>query len=77
MELMAHPRTLQIMRVMIGNWLRLDHACGLQMTRETMWADAESLAPYRKLATTDLQRDLLRPPSVGGRSPLQFPEVVA
>ncbi|MBI4551658.1 MAG: phytanoyl-CoA dioxygenase family protein [Candidatus Latescibacteria bacterium] len=190
LELMAHPRTLRIMRAIIGDWLRLDHAYGLQMTRETMtkgtearpnlhggpradhgeheyqwvhgrmhnglivvmyaledvnpgdggficvpgshkanidycppvdshlvvnpslragdmliftealvhgtrpwmsdrrrrsllykyspghstWADAESLAPYRALATTDLQRDLLRPPCVGGRTPLQFPE---
>ena len=35
MELMAHPRTLAIMRTMIGDWLRLDHAYGLQMTRDT------------------------------------------
>lgn len=183
MALMAHPRTLQIIRVMIGDWLRLDHAYGLQMTKTTeisenlhggpradhgeheyqwvegkmynglivvmyaleavnpgdggficvpgshkanlhyrppvdshlvvnpslragdmliftealvhgtrlwksdhrrrsllykyspghsTWAEADSLAPYRNLATTDLQRDLLRPPSVGGRKPLQF-----
>ena len=26
LELMAHPRTLQIIRVMLGDWLRLDHA---------------------------------------------------
>ena len=38
MDLMAHPRTLQIIRVMIGDWLRLDHAYGLQMTRETEFA---------------------------------------
>jgi ectoine hydroxylase-related dioxygenase (phytanoyl-CoA dioxygenase family) len=35
MELMAHPETLRIMRTMIGDWMRLDHAYGLQMTRET------------------------------------------
>ncbi len=34
MELMAHPRTLNVIRTMIGDWLRLDHAYGLQMTRE-------------------------------------------
>jgi hypothetical protein len=33
MELMAHPRTLDIIRTMIGDWLRLDHAYGLQMIR--------------------------------------------
>jgi ectoine hydroxylase-related dioxygenase (phytanoyl-CoA dioxygenase family) len=33
MELMAHPRTLRIMRTMIGDWLRLDHAYGLQMIK--------------------------------------------
>lgn len=190
MDLMAHPRTLGIMRRMIGDWLRLDHAYGLQMDTTTVerekarpnlhggprtdngehtyqwhdgemynglivvmyaladvnpgdggficvpgshkgnmsykppvdshlvvnpslragdmliftealvhgtttwtadrrrrsllykyspghsaWADVDRLEKYRKLATTDLQRDLLRPPSVGGRSPLQFPEV--
>ena len=35
MDLMAHPRTLKIMRTIIGDWLRLDHTYGLQMTRET------------------------------------------
>lgn len=35
MDLMAHPGTLQIIRHMIGDWLRLDHAYGLQMTRQT------------------------------------------
>ena len=35
MELMAHPRTLSIMRTIIGDWLRLDHTYGLQMTRDT------------------------------------------
>jgi len=31
-ELMAHPRTLDILRTMIGEWFRLDHAYGIQMT---------------------------------------------
>ena len=31
MDLMAHPRTLGIIRHMIGDWLRLDHHYGLQM----------------------------------------------
>lgn len=186
LELMAHPRTLQIMRVMIGDWLRLDHAYGLQMNQAMViqenlhggpradqgehqyqwvqgrmynglivvmyalehvcpgdggfvcvpgshkanggyhpridshlvvnpalgpgdmliftealvhgtrswrserrrrsllykyspgysaWIDAESLARTREMAATDLQRDLLRPPSVGRRKPLAFPEV--
>ena len=35
MELMAHPRTLSIMRTIIGDWLRLDHTYGLQMTSDT------------------------------------------
>lgn len=34
MELMAHPKTLGILRTLIGEWLRLDHAYGIQMTRE-------------------------------------------
>ncbi|MCA1595515.1 MAG: phytanoyl-CoA dioxygenase family protein [Chloroflexi bacterium] len=182
---MAHPRTLQIMRVMIGDWLRLDHAYGIQMTRQmtirenlhggpradqgehqyqwvrgrmynglivvmyaledvnpgdggfvcvpgshkanvafeppfsshlvvnpslragdmliftealvhgssqwkserrrrsllykyspghSAWASAERMAPLAELATTDLQRELLRPPSVGGRKALPFPD---
>jgi hypothetical protein len=29
----------------------------------------------RALATTDLQRDLLRPPYVGNRTPIDFPEI--
>jgi hypothetical protein len=184
MELMAHPRLLNIMRVMIGDWLRLDHAYGIQMTRETdphenlhggprtdngehqyqwvqgkmynglivvmhaledvnpadgglicvpgshkanvahkppldshlvvnpsflagdtliftealihgtrrwrgegrrrsvlykyspghsTWGDPENLKPYREMAATDLQRDLLRGPSVGRRTRLAFP----
>jgi hypothetical protein len=36
LELMAHPRTLRIMRHMIGDWLRLDHAYGLQMDTGTV-----------------------------------------
>ena len=39
------------------------------------WARPDSLDAYRKVATTDLQRDLLRPPYVGGRQPLDFPTV--
>ncbi len=35
MDLMAHPRTLKVMRTIIGDWLRLDHSYGLQMTNET------------------------------------------
>lgn len=35
LDLMAHPRTLQIIRVMVGDWLRLDHAYGLQLRRTT------------------------------------------
>lgn len=187
MQLMAHPRMLDILRVMIGDWLRLDHAYGIQMTTDTpahenlhggpradngehqyqwvqgrmynglvvvmfaledvdpgagglvcvpgshkanhpywprdvdshlvfnpsfkagdmliftealvhgtrrwtaphrrrslllkyspghsAWADAAGLEPLRQLATTDLQRELLRPPSVGRRSKVSFPPV--
>lgn len=189
MDLMAHPRTLRIIRHMIGDWLRLDHAYGLQMDRGTVdrgqarpnlhggprtdqgehiyqwfdgqmynglivvmyaladvnpgdggficvpgshkanmhykppvdshlvinpslragdmliftealvhgtttwtsphrrrsllykyspghstWAKADSMTAFLELARTDLQRDLLRPPCVGGRTPLAFPE---
>lgn len=187
MELMAHPRTLRIMRTIIGDWLRLDHTYGLQMNKDTevrenlhgglradhgehqyqwaynkmwnglivvmyaledvppgaggligvpgshkaaintykpevyshlvvnpsfkagdmliftealvhgtrrwtapgrrrallykyspgysTWADATKLQQYEAMATTQLQRDLLRPPYVGNRTPLAFPEV--
>ena len=186
MELMAHPRTLSIMRTIIGDWLRLDHTYGLQMTSDTevrenlhgglrtdqgehqyqwafnkmwnglivimyaledinpddgglicipgshksnlntykppvnshlvanpsfkagdmliftealvhgtrrwlganrrrallykyspgysTWGKADQLDHYLDLATNDLQRDLLRPPYVGSRTPLDFPE---
>ena len=36
MELMAHPGTLRIIRKMIGEWMRLDHAYGIQMDRLTV-----------------------------------------
>ncbi len=36
MDLMAHPRTLNIIRHMIGDWLRLDHAYGLQMHKDSV-----------------------------------------
>ncbi|MBM3262162.1 MAG: phytanoyl-CoA dioxygenase family protein [candidate division Zixibacteria bacterium] len=36
LELMAHPRTLSIMRQMIGDWMRYDHAYGLQMDTGTV-----------------------------------------
>jgi hypothetical protein len=35
MELLEWRRTLDIMRVMIGDWFRLDHAYGIQMTKQT------------------------------------------
>ena len=186
LDLMAHPRTLQIIRVMVGDWLRLDHAYGLQLTqamdvRENLhggpradqgehqyqwldgkmynglivimyaladvnpgnggficvpgshkanlvhrppltshlvvtpslkagdmliftealvhgtrrwqgdhrrrsllykyspgystWADYEGMRKFHDMAQNDLQRDLLRPPHVGKRKPLNFPEV--
>ena len=36
LDAMAHPRMLQIIRPMIGDWLRLDHAYGLQMDTTTI-----------------------------------------
>ena len=39
------------------------------------WGRPENLDPLRALATTDLQRDLLRPPYVGSRTPIDFPEI--
>ena len=186
LELMAHPRTLSIMRTIIGDWLRLDHAYAIKLTQDTQvrenlhggpradqgehqyqwqngrmwnglivimyaledvnpgdggficvpgshkanphgykppvdshlvvnpslkagdmliftealvhgtcqwtsqtrrrsllykyspgystWGKPENLEPLRQLATTDLQRDLLRPPYVGNRTPIDFPE---
>lgn len=35
MELMAEPRTVAIMKALIGPWLRFDHSFGIQMTKET------------------------------------------
>jgi len=36
MELMAYPRTLRIIRTMIGEWMRLDHAYGMQMDKQSV-----------------------------------------
>ena len=36
---------------------------------------AENLDQFQELAQNDLQRDLLRPPYVGSRTPLDFPEI--
>ncbi|MCE9589465.1 MAG: phytanoyl-CoA dioxygenase family protein [Planctomycetes bacterium] len=33
-ELMEHPRTLDILRTMIGEWFRLDHAYGIQLAKD-------------------------------------------
>ena len=33
MDLLARPQLLEILRVLLGNWLRFDHAFGIQMTR--------------------------------------------
>lgn len=187
LEMMVHPRTLQIIRVMVGDWLRLDHAYGLQLTTTTevrenlhggpradqgehqyqwldgkmynglivvmyaladvnpgdggficvpgshkanlvhrlplhshlvvnpslragdmiiftealvhgtrrwqgehrrrsllykyspgysTWADYEGMRKFQDMAQNDLQRDLLRPPHVGNRKPIPFPEVM-
>jgi hypothetical protein len=34
MELMEHPLTMRVLRVMLGDWFRLDHTYGLQMKRD-------------------------------------------
>ena len=39
------------------------------------WGPSESLSPFLGLAQNDLQRDLLRPPYVGKRDPITFPEI--
>ena len=38
------------------------------------WGNPEALAPARELASTELQRQLLRPPGVGGRETLALEE---
>ena len=43
LELMALPRTLHILRTMLGDWFRLDHAYGLQMTRDTITHAGDNL----------------------------------
>ena len=40
------------------------------------WSEASNLEKYMPLTQNDLQRELLRPPSVGGRRPIDFPNVV-
>jgi hypothetical protein len=38
LELMAHPVTIGVMKAMLGNWLRFDHAFGIQMTKtNSVW----------------------------------------
>ena len=32
LELMAHPRTLAVLKIMLGSWLRFDHAFGMEMS---------------------------------------------
>ena len=39
------------------------------------WGPSESLSPFLDLAQNDLQRDLLRPPYVGNRNPIDFPDI--
>jgi hypothetical protein len=34
MDLMSHPRTVDIMKTLLGLWFRFDHAFGLRMTSE-------------------------------------------
>ena len=41
------------------------------------WGKADDLDQYLEIAQNDLQRDLLRPPYVGKRTPLEFPEVLS
>lgn len=41
------------------------------------WGKPEGLDAVRNLATSDVQRDLLRPPYVGGREPIAFPQPIA
>lgn len=43
MEVMAHPGTLNILKTMIGGWLRLDHAYGLQM--DTLTVERGDISP--------------------------------
>ena len=31
LELMAHPPAVEVLRVMLGDWFRLDHAYGIDM----------------------------------------------
>lgn len=33
MELLEHPRTMNILRTMVGDWFRLDHAYGIQLSK--------------------------------------------
>ena len=41
LELMADTRVLDVIRVMCGDWLRLDHAYGIEM--DSSWAGRENL----------------------------------
>jgi ectoine hydroxylase-related dioxygenase (phytanoyl-CoA dioxygenase family) len=42
-DLMAHPRTMHVLRTMLGDWFRLDHAYGLQMKTDTVTHAGDNL----------------------------------
>src|SRR5687768_15577405 len=43
MDLAEQPRTLQVLRTMLGDWFRLDHAYGLQMKTTTVTHAGDNL----------------------------------
>jgi hypothetical protein len=48
MELMAHPRTLAILQVMLGDWLRFDHAFGTEMSKTSSIPEDLHAGPLRE-----------------------------
>jgi hypothetical protein len=48
LELMAHPRTLAILKIMLGDWLRFDHAFGMEMSNTSRIPEDLHAGPLRE-----------------------------
>lgn len=68
MELMAHPRTLGILKTMLGKWLRFDHAFGLEMIEKPCIPEnnlhagplAEQLAFFYQWSNNQMRNGLVK-----------------
>jgi len=48
LELMAHPKTLAILKIMLGDWLRFDHAFGMEMSNTSRIPEDLHAGPLRE-----------------------------